>query len=137
MARSDTGRRPNRDRRKYDEFRETLATPIANNSYRSEIAHGESRVWIVDRIIRYAAIILVLLLAIRFVSSLFTANIGNPLVNFFRVTTNWIVSPFQVVVGSTASPVGGFYDWPALAALVAVAVIATLLINLMRPRDTY
>ena len=127
----------NQDRRKYDEFKETLATPIPNQSYRSEVENGEDRTWIADRIIRYAALILGLLLAIRFVSSLFTGNVGNPVINFFRITTNWIVSPFQAVVGSTASSVGGFYDWPALAALVAVAVIAALLISLMRPRHTY
>jgi hypothetical protein len=127
----------NRDRRHYDEFKETLATPIPNDNYRSSVESGEDRTSIADRIIRYAAVILGLLLAIRFVSSLFTANVGNPLVNFFRVTTNWIVSPFQAVIGSSASSVGGFYDWPALVALAAVVVIAALLISLMRPRDTY
>jgi hypothetical protein len=127
----------NRDRRKYDEFKETLATPIPNDSYRSEVEHGEDRVWIVDRIIRYAAIVLGLLLVIRFIASLFSSSVTSPLVNFFRVTTNWLVSPFQAVLGSSASAIGGFYDWPALAALAAVVVVATLLISLMRPHSTY
>jgi hypothetical protein len=138
MVRSDnTGRRSNRDRQKYDEFRETLSTPMPNQTYRSEVEHIGRRASIIDRAIRYLAVILSGLLAIRFVIALLTASVDNPLVGFFRFTTDWIVTPFQAVLGISTPSAGGFFDWPTLAALIAVAVIATLLIRSVRPRDTY
>jgi hypothetical protein len=138
MVRSDNaGRRPNRDRQKYDEFRETLSTPMPNQTYRSEVEHIGRRASIIDRIIRYASVVLSGLLAIRFVIALLTANVDNPLIGFFRITTDWIVSPFQAVLGISTPAVGGFFDWPTLAALIVVVVIAMLLLRSVRPRDTY
>ena len=95
----------------------------------------DDSVSVLEQIVRYVAVLLGLLLGLRFVVSLFTANVGNGFVNFFRVTTDWLVTPFQTLFGRPPAGTGGFFDWPALAALIVVAVIATLLISLMRPRE--
>jgi len=137
MVRSDIpGRRPNRDRRQYDEFRESVAAPVPNRTYRSAV-ETHDRAGVAETIIRYAALVLGFLLLMRFVVSLFTANVANPLVNFFRTVTNWIVAPFQNFFGGAPAGTGGFFDWAALAALIAVGIIGVLLLSLIRPRDTY
>jgi uncharacterized protein YggT (Ycf19 family) len=133
MSTEHPSRRPNHDRRNYDEFRETLA---AGRTYRSA-SEPDDRVPVVERVLRYAALVLGALLAMRFIVSLFTGNVANPVVNFFRATTTWIVSPFQTMFGRPPSGTGGFFDWPALAALIVVGLLAWLLISLLRTRTDY
>lgn len=134
MAKPDTSRgRPNQDRYDYDEFRESLATPVHGRTYRS--APDEvPRVSVLEEIVRYGAVLLGLLLTLRFVTSLFTTNNAG-FAGFFRPTTDWLVVPFQTLFGRPPASTGGYFDWPTLAALLVVAVIATLLISLMRPRS--
>ncbi|MDF2461282.1 MAG: hypothetical protein K0S68_685 [Candidatus Saccharibacteria bacterium] len=134
MAKPDS-RRPNQDRRDYDEFRESLAT-TPNRTYRSAV-EPDDRTSVMEQVVRVVALVLCFLLAMRFIVSLFTANVSNGFVNFFRATTNWIVAPFQSFFGSPPAGTGGFFDWPALAALICVGILATLLISLMRPRTDY
>jgi uncharacterized protein YggT (Ycf19 family) len=134
MSTETPSRRPNHDRRNYDEFRESLAAP--GRTYRSAI-EPDDRVSLVERIIRYAALVLGFLLAMRFLVSLFTGNVANPIVNFFRATTNWVVSPFQTVIGRPPTGTGGFFDWPALVALIVVALLSLLILGLLRPRTDY
>jgi hypothetical protein len=127
-----------RDRRDYDEFHETLAAPAPARTYRSERDTSRTdydRVSVLEEIVRYVSVLLGLLLGVRFVISLFTANATGGLTGFLRSTTNWIVAPFQTLFGRPPSGTGGFFDWPTLAALVVVAIITTLLISLLRPRE--
>jgi uncharacterized protein YggT (Ycf19 family) len=136
MAKTNTsGHKPNRDRRDYDEFRESLATPVQGRTYRSVIDNEDDRVSVPEEIVRYLAVLLGLLIALRFVTSLFTADTANWLTGFLRPATDWVVMPFQTLFGRPPAGTGGFFDWPALAALFVVAVISTLLISLLRPRE--
>jgi uncharacterized protein YggT (Ycf19 family) len=116
------------------EFRETLAAPVPNRTYRSEVDLTESRAAVTEQIIRFATALLSALLAIRFIVSLFTSDRGNALAGFFYATTDWLVRPFQAVLGQP--PAGseglGFFDWPALAALALTLLVATLLIRFIR-----
>jgi hypothetical protein len=63
---------------------------------------------------------------------------SNPTTGYrFRATTNWVVSPFQTVIGRPPTWTGGFFDWPALVALIVVALLSLLLLGLLRPRTDY
>jgi uncharacterized protein YggT (Ycf19 family) len=124
-------RRASRD----DDFRETLAPPVPNQTYRSRVDYIDNRASVAEQLIRYVAVVLSLLIVGRFIASLFSSDRSNGLVNFFYATTDWIVRPFQALFGTPPSSTGGFFDWPAVAALIVVGVLATLLISLIRPRD--
>jgi len=132
-AREREAARLNRDRRHYDDFRETVAAPMPNRTYRSAV-ELEDRSSVAERIVRIAAMVLSILLAIRFVINLFSAPHTSGFANFIYGTTDWAVRPFQYLFGHAAATTGGFFDWPALAAIVATGIVASILIALLRPR---
>jgi uncharacterized protein YggT (Ycf19 family) len=113
------------------EFHETLAEPVPNRTYRSEIEEAQPSA--LESLVRYVAVILDILLAVRFVISLFTTNTANGFVAFVYGLTNWLVAPFQALFGQT--PTGsttGYFDWSALAAIVVVSLLAMLILRLLR-----
>jgi uncharacterized protein YggT (Ycf19 family) len=124
--------------RRDDDFRETLAAPIPNRTYRSEIEDFEHPSAL-EQLVRYVAVLLDVLLAIRFVISLFTTNTTNSFVAFIYGLTNWLVAPFQALFGhAPANATGGYFDWAALAAMVVVSVLAALIIRLLQgPKEEY
>ena len=128
-------RAANRDRQHYDNFRESIATPVPNRTYRSQADTLSDRSTIPERVIRYVAVILGALLAIRFIVNLFVtpAHAGYA-AHLVYAATNWAVRPFQLLFGQPPTTMGGFFDWPALASLIAVGIIASILISLIRPR---
>jgi uncharacterized membrane protein len=117
--------RPNRDRRKYDEFHETLVTPIPNHQYQNHVEDDNADTLASARVVRFLAALLIVLLAMRFVANLFSLNRSGDWVTFFYLTTNWAVSPFQNLFGqsSLVNPYGSI-DWPALAAIAVTGLIA-------------
>ena len=129
-ARDREAARYNRDRRHYDDFRESVAAPVPNRTYRSTV-ELEDRSSVAERVVRVVAVVLGILLAIRFVINLFSYPRTSGFANFIYATTNWAVQPFQFLFGQPATTTGGFFDWPALAAIVAVGIIASILIALM------
>ncbi|HEY2004784.1 MAG TPA: hypothetical protein VGH44_06770 [Candidatus Saccharimonadia bacterium] len=132
-AREHEAAQLNRDRRHYDDFRETVAAPMPNRTYRSAV-ELENHSSVAEQIVRIAAVILGILLAIRFVINLFSYPRTSGFASFIYGTTNWAVQPFQYLFGHAATTSGGFFDWPALAAIVATGIIASILIALLRPR---
>ena len=130
------GRYPTRDQdRDSNEFHETLAptapgAPI--RTYRSEVI-PERRPSILEQLVRLVAIVLDVLLAIRFVLALLGANVGNAFVNFIFRTTDWLVAPFRTVFHMPATGVGGYFDWAALIAILVVSLVAALILRLLRP----
>lgn len=133
VARDREAARLNRDRRQYDDFRESVAAPVPNRTYRSAV-ELEDRSSIAEQIVRIVAVVLGILLALRFIINLFSYPKTSGFANFIYATTNWAVKPFQYLFGQPAATTGGFFDWPALAAIVAVGIIASILIALLRPR---
>ena len=135
ITRTENGRRTpkiTRQQRDYDEFRETLATPMPSQTYRSDLDIDATTTSSVEQAIRIAATLLGALVALRFLANLFTTDTGNTLVNFVRTVTDWLVQPFDIVFGRI--PLGnGAIDLSAVAAMVVVAAIAAILIRLMRP----
>jgi uncharacterized protein YggT (Ycf19 family) len=131
LEREATRERPTRD----DEFRESLAAPAPTSTYRSRIDRLETGTSPLEQLIRYVTVILGALLVVRFAINLFTYNRVNGFVNFFNGATDWVVRPFQTLFGQPPSGSGGFFDWPAVVSLIVVALIATLLVSLIRPRD--
>ena len=126
-------RAPVSDRR-YDEFGESMATPVPNRTYRSSVETVDDKSSLVEQVVRYVAVILGALLAIRFVINLFSGYRSSGFTNFIYATTNWMVRPFQALFGQPAASTGGFFDWPAIAAIVTVGIVAGILIALLRPR---
>jgi uncharacterized protein YggT (Ycf19 family) len=138
IRRPDARKRPtpNRTQQKYDEFHETLAasaTPVPNRTYRSEIDLTNDHPSVAEQIVRFVAVVLEGLLAIRFITNLFSADRTNGFVNFFNTATDWLVQPFQALLGQSPLGTAGFVDWPAIAALIVVGAIAWIIIRLMRP----
>jgi uncharacterized protein YggT (Ycf19 family) len=107
------------------------ATPIPNRTYRSEVDLTESHASTAEQIVRFIATLLDTLLVLRFVTSLFSADRSNGLVNALYALTDWLVKPFQALFGAPTGT-GGFFDWPALTAIVVVSVLATLIIRFVR-----
>src|SRR5689334_17320241 len=123
MARIDTPRRQVRDRRpETDEFYETMAAPM--HQVRSpEMSIDDTRSS-AERVVSFIAGVLNILLIIRFIAALFSSNANNPVMAVIFNATNWLAAPFQTIFGSPPSGGGGYFDLPALAALVAVSVVA-------------
>jgi uncharacterized protein YggT (Ycf19 family) len=125
--------KPKRDYpRRDDNFHETLAQPVPNRTYRSEIEQLETPSAL-EQLVRYVAVLLDLLLAVRFVVSLFTTNTTNGFVAFIFGLTNWLVAPFQAIFGATPTgSAGGYFDWSALAAIALVSILAAFIIRLLQ-----
>jgi uncharacterized protein YggT (Ycf19 family) len=132
MPRHDTTP-PRRERRGYDDFGESIATPVPNRTYRSDVDLIADRPTAFEQFIRYVAVILGTLIAVRFVINLFNTGRSRSFINFFYTLTDWVVKPFQAVLGQPPSGTGGYFDWPSLAALIVVGVVASLLIWMLRP----
>ncbi len=115
-----------------DDFHETLAQPMPNRTYRSEIEQIEAPSAL-EQLVRYVVVLLDLLLAVRFVISLFTTNTSNSFVAFIFGLTNWLVAPFQAIFGATPTgSIGGYFDWSALAAIAVVSILAAIIIRLLQ-----
>ena len=86
-----------------------------------------------EQLVRYVAVLLDALLLVRFITSLFSGNTSNAFVAFIYGLTNWLVKPFQALFNQTPVTSGtGFFDWPAIAAIVVVTVLAAIIIRLLR-----
>jgi hypothetical protein len=68
------------------------------------------------------------------VINLFVSNTTGGFTGFIYALTNWAVRPFQLLFGQPTVTSGGFFDWPALAAIIAVGIIASIVIALIRPK---
>jgi hypothetical protein len=134
MTEPITPRRPGRTRRDHDGFRETLAAPIPNQTYRTEVDLVDSRPTVIEQTVRLIAAVLSLLLTGRLIAELFTTDRANGYVAFFANATDWLVWPFQFLLGKPpVNATGGFFDWPAVAAIVVVSVVAGLIVRTIRP----
>ena len=126
--------KPNGKKDKYDTFHESLAAPIPNQMYRSRIDLIDSQPSVLEQLIRYIAVILDILLAIRFFIKLFAPSSTSTFVSFIYGMTNWIILPFQPLVGAPPATLTGYFDWASVLAIVIVSLVAALLIALVRPR---
>ncbi|HUD11463.1 MAG TPA: hypothetical protein VMS08_03560 [Candidatus Saccharimonadia bacterium] len=120
----------------YDEFRESLAAPIPNNSYRSDVDLIDDEPPAAEQIIRWIAGILILLLAVRFLIDYLSPDRFGAWASFFYVSTNWAVQPFQSLYGQSfvIGPTG-FLDWAALTAIAAISAVAWIIVRLLRPKS--
>lgn len=125
----------NQDRDPRDpEFRETLAPAAPGQparTYRSEPV-VETRPTVFEQIIQTVAVILLALLGLRFILALFGANAHNAFVSFVFSATDWMVQPFRSVFAMPATGAGGYFDWASLLAFAVIAVLATIVLRLLR-----
>lgn len=136
VIRERTMASPEGERLGDDEFLETLAQPMPNRTYRSQI-EADAGPTALEQLVRYVAVLLDILLAVRFAVSLFSANTANSFVAFIFGLTNWLVTPFQVIFGSPQTGANtGYFDWSALVAIVVVSVLAGLIIRLLQGPQT-
>jgi uncharacterized protein YggT (Ycf19 family) len=137
MANTEPARRPPYRRRPLnpeENFRESLAQPVPNRTYRSQVDLTDTPATPIEQIVRLAASLLSLLLALRFITNLLTSNSGGGWVHFINSATNWLVTPFKGFIPQPSISSGGTFDWPALVALLMVAILATILVRLTRHR---
>ena len=121
--------------KRYDEFRESLAAPMPNSSYRSKIDRIDDEPSSLEQTLRTVAGFLILLLAVRFFIDLYSLNRFGAWASFFYLLTNWAVSPFLGIFGqSQVIAATGFVDWAALVSIAVTATIAWIMIRLIRPR---
>ncbi|MBW4061911.1 YggT family protein [Candidatus Saccharibacteria bacterium] len=111
-------------------FHETL-TPTA--SYREVATDERDRpLGALELIIGWIATLVVALLAIRFVMALLGVSDSTALTNFIYSTTNGFTRPFASLF-NYAQPIGtNYFDLPAVAAIITVAVISALLVGILR-----
>ncbi len=140
MARLDSPkRREQRDRSSsdnnefygdHDKFYESIAAPARQSYYEPGTAGDYTPV---EQVVQIVAGILNLLLALRFVMALFTSDTSNAFVAVLFAATDWLVAPFQSLFASPPPTNGiGFFDLPALAAIVAVWVLAWIISMIAR-----
>jgi hypothetical protein len=130
MARIDSPHRREREREvEHEEFYETMAASRPA-TYRTEVVEVVPSG--AERAVQLVAGILNTLLALRFVIALFTSDTTNALTAVIFNATNWLVAPMQALFGTPPSGGGGYFDLPALAAIVLVSVIAWLINTLIR-----
>lgn len=117
------------------QFRESLAAPVPARTYRSP-ALPATRPGTLEMLIRYIAVILGLLLALRFVISLFKSTRTGTAVGALYGLTDWIVRPFERVLPQppASSMVTGYFNWAAIAALAVVLIVTAILLRLARPK---
>lgn len=143
---SPTPRRRVRQR-DYDDFRETLAAP-APRTYRRDLSRhsapdmAPTRPDSYDRalspaeqVIRIVAGILNTLLVLRFLTSLFSTDTRNPVVNTMFGATDWLVRPLQYLFGTPPQSGGNYLDLPALAMIGIITLTAWIITSLMRDYD--
>jgi YGGT family protein len=116
-----------------DEFYETLAPTIPTRTYRSGVVVVDARPTILEQIVRLIAGVLGILLGVRFIMNLFGSYNANLLSSYANNWTNWMVAPFQALIGRPGTSVGGFFDWPALIALIVLGIITSIVTSLLRP----
>jgi YGGT family. len=87
-------------------------------------------VWTATRVITLLVTVLEILLLIRFGMKLLSANAGQPLVAALYGITEPLVRPFQGIWPQTDTPV--VFDLPALLAIVFLALVAALVVALVR-----
>ena len=136
MANSEPARRPPYRRRPLnpnENFHESLAQPVPNRTYRSQVDLTDTPASPIEQIVRLLASLLCLFLTLRFVTNLFTSG-ANGWTNFVHAATNWLVRPFQSFFPQPVISSGGTFDWPAVAAFIAVIIAAAILVRLTRPR---
>jgi uncharacterized protein YggT (Ycf19 family) len=123
--------RPQRRAARDEEFRETLAQPMATpRSYRADTT-TDLIVSPAEQIIRAVAGVLNLLLALRFVTALFSTDTTNGWVSFIIGLTDWLVTPFENLFNMVPNGTS-FFDLPALAAIVVVSLIAWAINGIIR-----
>ena len=121
--------RPARTEDQYDDFGETM--PATPGYYREPVVQA-SPVTMLERFISLVAGILNVLLAIRFVFSLLNVNTSNAFGAFIYNTTNWMTTPFASLFNYNPSSGIGYFDLPAIVAIVVVSLVAWGLISLVR-----
>src|ERR1700683_1368600 len=127
VRRSAPGSGYDYDDGRYDDFHETLAPAVPTRTYRSAIVVEDARPGFLEQLVRVVTGVLAILLGVRFVINLFGGFNTTPLANLMNYWSNWAVAPFQALIGRPGSGVGGFFDWPALVALVVLFVVASVL----------
>lgn len=117
-----------------------MATLSSTASDRHRQMHTEVRSPIevvLSRIVYYLFGIIEVLLAFRFVFSLFGANQGAPFVNMIYGITDVLMAPFNAIF-PTGQLDGSVFEWNVLVALVVYALIAWGLVGLIHvvsPRE--
>jgi hypothetical protein len=66
------------------------------------------------------------------VTALFTTDTTNPLLAVIFNATGWMVAPFEAIFGVPPSGGGGYFDLPAIVAIVVVSLIAWGINSLIR-----
>jgi uncharacterized protein YggT (Ycf19 family) len=135
MTKSKTTKKAKRTReRQPDEFRETLAAPMPNSSYRSEIDLIDEEPSTLEQTDRTVAGFLILLLVVRFIVNFFSLDRFGAWTSFFYLLTNWVVSPFLPIFNqSSVIATSGFIDWAALTTIIVITAVAWIAIRFIRP----
>lgn len=126
--------------REFDEFHETLAapaptiiSPIPNQTYREEIDLADEHATGAEQFTRIAATFLGTIVALRFMTNLFSSDQDHSIVRLFNAATQWFVGPFQLIFGTAPNNGSGYVDIAALAAIITIGLVAALIIRLLRP----
>ncbi len=116
-------------REDYDDFRESL-NPSMSRDY-GQVSERDVNMAaagsVAEQLVRIAAWVLSAVLALRFVTHIFSNDTANGFVSFVNVVTDWLAIPFQNLFQSVPAGLSGFFDFPAVAALVLIVAIAYLL----------
>lgn len=116
-------------REDYDDFRESL-NPSLSQDY-GQVSERDVNVAaagsVAEQLVGIVAWVLSVVLALRFFTHIFSNDTANGFVNFVNVVTDWMAIPFQNLFQNVPAGLSGFFDFPAIAAIVVVVAVAYLL----------
>ena len=124
---------PNRRNDDYDEFHETM-NPAVSTDYQQQSrvdTNTDHTSSMGEQIVRTVASVLSALLLLRLLTHLFSNNQTNGFVGLVNGLTDWMATPFQGLFQNVPAGTSGFFDIPAIAALISVMVLAYLINRLL------
>ncbi len=71
------------------------------------------------------------LLLLRFLFKILGANAGNALIGFLYRLSEPLVYPFRGIFPNVQNGAGSVFEWNTLLAIVAYALIATIIVSLL------
>jgi len=117
----------------YDDFHESMSPTMTGDSGRvsERDVNVVAATSVAEQLVSALAYIFSALLAVRFFTHLFSNDTVNGFVNFMNATTDWLAVPFQALFQSVPAGTSGFFDIPAIAAIIVVMVLGYLINRLL------
>jgi hypothetical protein len=113
-------------------FHETLSPTMGYRQVMTDERDTVRPFGLLETFISWMATIASILLAIRFVMELVAVPVTSGFANFTYTTTGGLTRPFTSLFGYGQPGGSSYFDIPALAAILAIALVSALLVRILQ-----